>query len=106
VWINIVKNGIESMIQDETHHATLQISTSHTDEEITVEISDNGPGIPPKILNKIFEPSFTTKVGGLNFGLGLGLSVVQRIITEHDAKIAVSSEPGKTVFAVILPIIN
>ena len=106
VWINIVKNGIESMIQGKTTHATLKIGTSHTDKEITVEISDNGPGIPPKILNKIFEPSFTTKVGGLNFGLGLGLSVVQRIITEHDAQIAVSSEPGKTVFAVILPIIN
>ncbi|MEP4534737.1 MAG: ATP-binding protein [Cyclobacteriaceae bacterium] len=106
VWINIVKNGIESMIQGKSPHAQLTIRTSHTDEEITVEISDNGPGIPPKILNKIFEPSFTTKVGGLNFGLGLGLSVVQRIITEHDAKIAVSSEPGKTVFAVILPIIN
>ena len=83
----------------------LIIKSAHNDKYIMVSVTDNGPGIPKDIMNKIFEPSFTTKVGGLSFGLGLGLSIVQRIITEHDGKITVTSEPEKTIFTVSIPII-
>ena len=105
VWINIIKNGIESMVGAGIPNPKLIIKSAHNDKYIMVSVTDNGPGIPKDIMNKIFEPSFTTKVGGLSFGLGLGLSIVQRIITEHDGKITVTSEPEKTIFTVSIPII-
>lgn len=105
VWINLVKNGIESMIQSHTENPELKIASNHDAQHIIITVSDNGPGIPNEIKQRIFEPSFTTKVDGLNFGLGLGLAVVQRIVTEHDAVIEVVSEPGHTKFTVKIPLI-
>ena len=68
-------------------------------------IQDNGPGIPESIREQIFEPSFTTKVSGLSFGLGLGLSIVDRIVSDHNGQIDVKSAPGKTEFIVTLPLL-
>ncbi|MFT7030102.1 MAG: signal transduction histidine kinase [Marinoscillum sp.] len=106
VWINLVKNGIESMLQGSIVEPKLTITSSFDQKNITIAIIDNGPGIPQNIISRIFEPSFTTKVAGLNFGLGLGLSIVQRIVAEHDATIEVTSGSGTTSFIVKLPIIN
>lgn len=106
VWINIIKNGLESMLSSKTPSPFLIIRSSHDQNHIIVEVTDNGPGIPKKIMERIFEPSFTTKVGGLSFGLGLGLSIVQRIISEHDGLIEVSSGPDKTTFMVKIPLIK
>ena len=105
VWINIIKNGLESMLSSKTLSPLLIVKSSHDQDHIIVEVTDNGPGIPKKIMERIFEPSFTTKVGGLSFGLGLGLSIVQRIITEHDGLIEVASHPEKTTFIVKIPLI-
>lgn len=104
VWINLIKNGIESMIQSGTSNPELKIITQQIDSFVHVSIIDNGPGIPEKIMTRVFEPSFTTKVGGLSFGLGLGLSIVQRIITEHDGTIEVTSKPGETNFTIKIPL--
>lgn len=106
VWINLIKNAVESMVQSHTENPQLCVASTHDARYITISVTDNGPGIPQSIINRIFEPSFTTKVGGLSFGLGLGLSIVQRIITEHDAQIMVKSQPGNTKFVVKLPIIT
>jgi len=70
-----------------------------------LSISDNGQGIPPELMNKIFEPYFTTKKQGK--GTGLGLAVVYGIVKEHGGEIIVDSEPGKgTTFNIFLPIIE
>ncbi|MEQ8878284.1 MAG: ATP-binding protein [Cyclobacteriaceae bacterium] len=106
VWINIIKNGLESMLSSKTSSPLLVVRSSHDKDHIVVEVTDHGPGIPKKIMERIFEPSFTTKIGGLSFGLGLGLSIVQRIITEHDGLIEVSSSSEKTTFLVKIPLIN
>ncbi len=106
VWINLIKNAIESMIQHGTENPRLIVASTYSDTEIIIQVTDNGPGIPKNIIDRIFEPSFTTKVGGLSFGLGLGLSIVQRIITEHDGEIEVNSEAGNTQFILKLPLIN
>jgi signal transduction histidine kinase len=72
-------------------------------DTIDIEIHDNGPGIPPEILQRIFDPFFTTKDVGK--GSGLGLFIVYEIIEEHDGCIAVKSEVGKgTTFFISLPI--
>jgi signal transduction histidine kinase/ActR/RegA family two-component response regulator len=70
-----------------------------------LSITDNGSGIDPAIMNKIFDPYFTTKKKGK--GTGLGLAVVYGIVKEHSGDIRVHSEPGKgTTFTVYLPIID
>jgi signal transduction histidine kinase len=67
-----------------------------------LSVADAGSGIPAATLDRIFEPSFTTKDVGE--GTGLGLSVVHGIITSHGGKIAVHSEPGEGAeFTISLP---
>jgi signal transduction histidine kinase len=104
VWVNLIKNASESMKTSTTEGHVLTIHISAMDEKkYTVIIQDNGPGISEEMLPKIFEPSFTTKVTGLSFGLGLGLSVVKKIINHYKGNVRVESRPGNTRFIVQIP---
>jgi two-component system NtrC family sensor kinase len=97
-FVNIVINAIEAMGKG----GTLRVSTRPLPEEDGVEIvfQDDGPGIPPEIVQKIFDPFFTTK----EKGTGLGLSVVYGIVERHKGRVTVESEPGKgTRFTIRLP---
>jgi signal transduction histidine kinase len=101
VWTNLITNAIQAMDEKD---ARLSITVGATDSgEVRVGISDNGQGIPPENLGKIFEPAFTTKAGRVEFGLGLGLQIVKDIVVRHNGSITVESEPGRTCFAVLLP---
>lgn len=72
---------------------------------IHLQVKDNGSGIEQQVINKIFDPYFTTKERGN--GTGLGLSVVHGIVKEHGGKISVYSEKGRgTVFHIFLPCIT
>ena len=104
VWINLVKNGCEALFGAQTASPEITIRTFERDECIQVVIEDNGPGIPDDIKARIFEPSFTTKVDGLSFGLGLGLPIVQKIIESYQGQILIETEPGHTKFIVSIPI--
>jgi two-component system, NtrC family, nitrogen regulation sensor histidine kinase GlnL len=66
---------------------------------VQVEIVDDGPGIPPAMLDDIFDPF----VSGRENGTGLGLALVSRIIADHDGWIGVDSQPGRTSFRIALP---
>lgn len=69
---------------------------------VLIEVSDNGPGVPPELVDKIFDPFFTTKATGK--GTGLGLSTVYGIIRQLDGVIALKSESGKGAsFEIYLP---
>jgi two-component system nitrogen regulation sensor histidine kinase GlnL len=68
---------------------------------LTVEIIDDGPGIPPHIAAEVFEPF----VSGRPNGTGLGLALVSKIMSDHDGWIAVDSVPGRTVFRLSLPMV-
>ncbi|MEY8839898.1 ATP-binding protein, partial [Cribrihabitans sp. XS_ASV171] len=66
---------------------------------LQVEIIDDGPGIPEKMIGDIFDPF----VSGRENGTGLGLALVSKIVSDHDGWISVSSVPGRTVFRLSLP---
>ncbi len=98
VWMNIIDNAIYAMPQN----GELIIETSYDKKNVTVQIADNGTGIPKEILSRIFDPFFTTKKVGE--GTGIGLDLVQRVIKQHNGDIKVNSVTGKTEFIIILPI--
>ena len=99
VWTNILDNAIDAM----NGAGRIEIRTRLQGDQVIVEIEDNGKGIPADVLPRIFEPFFTSKPQGQ--GTGLGLDTAWRIITkEHGGNITAISEPGRTVFQVMLPI--
>lgn len=101
VWTNLITNAIQAM-DEET--ARLAIDVSVTDEGwVQVAVTDNGHGIAPEHLDRVFEPAFTTKAGRVEFGLGLGLQIVKDIVVRHNGSISVESKPGRTCFTVVLP---
>ena len=82
---------------------TLWLSTTRSNDHIEVRIRDNGTGMPPDVIEKIFNPFFTTKP--TNQGTGLGLSISSDIIRRHGGNIAVESEPGAfTEMCITLPV--
>ena len=101
VWTNLIDNAVDAL----DGHGQIKIRTWREGAFIQVEISDNGPGIPPAIQSRIFEPFFTTK--GVGKGTGLGLDIAHRIIVDnHHGDITITSTPGDTRFQVCLPIQN
>ncbi|SPF32387.1 Multi-sensor hybrid histidine kinase (fragment) [Syntrophobacter sp. SbD1] len=101
-----VKGGILSVELSEACNLTPGSGSEHSDLEevpcLCLTVSDTGHGMDAAVIERIFDPYFTTKATGE--GTGLGLSVAQGIIKSHGGKITVSSEPGKgTTFYVFLP---
>jgi signal transduction histidine kinase len=78
------------------------VTATQEGTNVVVRVVDDGPGIPPDILENIFDPFFTTKPVGE--GTGLGLDIVRRIVQWHSGEIEVDSRPGRTEFRVKLPI--
>lgn len=102
IWVNIIKNACDAM--EGTPEPQLEIITRHSKNRLLVTISNNGPMIDEATRRKIFQPNFTTKKGGLSFGLGLGLAIVQRIVHSYGGTIALKSDPETTRFRIKLPI--
>ena len=81
---------------------TVWVSTKKVGDKVLIAVSDNGPGIPQKILDKIFQPFFTTKPTGE--GTGLGLSISYDIIKAHGGELQVATKAGEgTRFTIHLP---
>lgn len=96
VFINIGKNAIQAM----ENKGTLRIAVGRDPVSVTVRFDDEGPGIPPDQVARIFEPFYTTKESGV----GMGLAVCMRIVTAHDGTIHVASRrSGGTSMVVRLP---
>ncbi len=99
VWTNLLDNAADAL----DGKGVITIRTLSDEQYVTVEIQDNGPGIPKEIQSRIFDPFFTTK--DLGKGTGLGLSTSYGIIVEkHKGILTVESKPGKTSFKVQLPL--
>ncbi len=102
VFLNIINNARQAMEGQKTK-GLLRITTESADGRVRVTFQDNGPGIPPENLKKIFNPFFTTKEVGK--GTGLGLSLCYGIVSEHGGTITPQSAPGKGAsFVIELPI--
>lgn len=100
VWTNLIYNSLQAM----DFRGEITIQTYVKGEHAVVEITDTGSGIPTEILDKIFQPFFTTKLPGE--GSGLGLDIVKKIVEKHEGKIEVESVPGKTTFRILLPLVS
>lgn len=101
VWTNIIVNACDALKKD----GVISISTREKKGKIVVEIADNGPGIPKGIMDKIFQPNFTTKNQGAEFGLGLGLAISSEIIKQAGGTItAKNREERGACFTITLPV--
>jgi signal transduction histidine kinase len=99
VWTNIIDNAIDAT----EGKGELVLRAYSADNVVTVEVIDNGPGMPPEIQQRIFEPFFTTKAPG--DGTGLGMHIAYNIVVnKHRGQIEVTSRPGETRLRVMLPI--
>ena len=102
VLTNLINNALQAM-STERGSGKLRLRTrTKEDGRVAVEVGDNGPGIPPDILPRIFDPFFSTKKQG--GGTGLGLSVSFGIVRDHGGEIQVRSHVGiGTTFSILLP---
>ena len=96
VVLNLVTNAVQAM---GASGGTITIQTKGDGEYVEISVADTGPGIAPQDLTKVFDPFFTKRAEGT----GLGLTIVHRIIDEHEGHIEVESGPTGTVFTVTLP---
>jgi signal transduction histidine kinase len=97
VWTNILDNAIDAM----NGTGEIRIRAFQRDTDVVVEICDSGPGMPPDVRDRIFEPFYTTKPPGS--GTGLGLHISHNVVARHRGRINVRSRPGETCFEVCLP---
>ncbi|RAL23374.1 ATP-binding protein [Thermoflavimicrobium daqui] len=97
VLINLVQNGLESLEEK----GKVEIHWREMRDRVVIRVKDTGMGIRPEYYERIFDPFFTTK----GEGTGMGLSICQRIISDHGGQIHVTSPPGRgTTFHIHLPI--
>ncbi len=82
--VNLMSNSLQAMTNS-SRPGRLKIITRSSGDSVQVVVEDNGPGVPPALVNRIFEPFFTTKEVGA--GTGLGLSIAHSIMTEHKGRI-------------------
>jgi signal transduction histidine kinase len=99
---NLAKNAIQS-IPEQQENKSIIVSVKKELNNVLITVADNGIGIQPKDIDRIFEPKFTTK----SSGMGLGLGIIKNIIENYKGTITFETEFGKgTTFIVSLPIIN
>ena len=99
LFLNLIKNAIESIEHDQ---GNLNTTLSNEDNALKVAIADNGTGIPPSVVRKVFDPFFSSKA---HPNIGLGLPLCKEIVEKHRGTIdIVSSEDNGTTVTVTLPL--
>ena len=104
VFINLIQNAADAIGQ----HGTIRLRARQEQRRfhdkpaavVLLEVEDSGPGIPPDVQGRLFDPFFSSKPGGT----GLGLSIAARIVSRHCGLIDFRSQTGRTVFTVTLPV--
>jgi PAS domain S-box-containing protein len=99
--LNLIINAEQAVLTVDPPRA-ITIRSRATEQDVRLEVADNGPGVPPEIRSRVFDPFFTTKAEGV--GTGLGLSICYGIARDHGGRIWVEPEPGQGArFLVDLP---
>ena len=108
VILNLITNAFYAVTekkkqQPEGYQPTVSVNTKKTGDKVQIKVADNGNGIPPKVLDKIFQPFFTTKPTGQ--GTGLGLSLSYDIVKAHGGELKVETKEGQWAeFIIQLPV--
>ncbi|MGI6227535.1 MAG: sensor histidine kinase, partial [Peptococcales bacterium] len=87
--INLLKNSIQAFSQSETKEKQIVINTYSKNHNIYIEVRDNAIGIDNKLLDRVYDPFFTTKE--INEGMGLGLTMVHWVISLHNGEIEINN---------------
>jgi len=95
--LNLVANARDAM----TGGGVITIAAHRTDAGTRIEVSDNGPGLPPDLIDKVFEPWVTTKPAGQ--GSGLGLAIVRDVVRAHGGSVSAYNRATGAVFVIDLP---
>jgi signal transduction histidine kinase len=96
VLVNLVSNAIQAMPKG----GKLTLRASRSDGKTLIRVRDTGNGMTQEVMEKLFQPLFTTKAKGTGFGL----PVCKRLVEAHGGEIVVESEPGKgTIFTITIP---
>ncbi len=103
--VNLVGNSCEALAgagpEGPFRGTWVEISSRCAAGRVLIRVRDDGPGIPPELQARLFEPFFSTKT----FGVGLGLVLVRQIVEEHGGGVELSSRPGETTFTIWLPVV-
>jgi len=108
VILNLINNAFYAVdekkkLNQNGYEPTVSVSTKKNNGKVEIKVSDNGNGIPQKVLDKIFQPFFTTKPTGQ--GTGLGLSLSYDIVKAHGGGLKVESKEGQgSEFIIVLPV--
>jgi two-component system nitrogen regulation sensor histidine kinase GlnL len=114
IFLNLVKNAAEAAHARGDGRGEILVSTAYRHglrlrtgdgqqskgAPLEVRIQDNGPGVPPELREQLFEPFVSSKANGT----GLGLALVAKLVAAHGGMVDFESEPGRTVFHVLLPV--
>lgn len=104
IWVNIIKNACDALTDAATVNPEITITSQIRKRAFHISIANNGPPIEDELKQKIFQPNFTTKKDEKCIGLGLGLYIVQRLVSGYGGKIKLESNEAQTVFRIALPL--
>ena len=101
ILLNLIRNSVDAVEESESPMVWLSAVRDH--ENVVINVSDNGKGIPEHIKKLIFDEFYTTKATGT----GIGLYIVKELVSKYDGTINMESEPGHgTTFTITLPVME
>jgi len=93
VFLNVIVNAVQAIGDGDPSRDTITITTESDGARVVVTVDDSGPGIPPELIDRVFDPFVTTKAVGA--GTGLGLYICRNVIVAHGGEISASNLPGR-----------